>query len=172
MNPLKCLKQVVFVVLAFMIGWYAYPSLKRSGESRNFRHAVRSYKKGKYSDAEKGFRIAAKDSIPEAYINLGLMYFRGIGVEKDYNKAEPWLRLAAEHGFPEAQFCLGVIYIKGEGVERNEKEALHWFLVAAVKGLPDAAYNLGVMYEYGLGVQQDSVLSRMWYERAPSFEKD
>ena len=163
MNPIRCLKKVVYVVLAFMIGWYAYPLFKDAGAAKTFNRAAHYYNKGKYADAEKYFLIAAKDSIPEAYVNLGMMYFRGTGVEKDYKEAESWLRLAAEHGFAEAQFCLGVIYLKDES-KCSMPKALRWFLAAAVKGVREASNNLGVMYEYGLGVQRDTVLARMWYD--------
>ena len=34
MNPIRCLKKVVYVVLAFMIGWYAYPLFKDAGAAK------------------------------------------------------------------------------------------------------------------------------------------
>ena len=43
----------------------------------------------------------------EAQNNLGLRYYNGEGVTKDYAEAVKWYRKAAEQGHAEAQFNLG-----------------------------------------------------------------
>ena len=73
-----------------------------------------------------------------AQFNLGVMYARGDGVEKDPAEATRWYRKAAEQGHAEAQFNLGLRYYKGEGVRKSRTMALKWFRKAAAQGHPTA----------------------------------
>ncbi|MGL5335268.1 MAG: tetratricopeptide repeat protein, partial [Enterovibrio sp.] len=46
---------------------------------------------------------------------MGVIYYKGEGVEQDYKKSIEWLQKAADQGFAVAQYNLGIIYYKGEG---------------------------------------------------------
>lgn len=168
----KWLKRLMYATLAFFIGWYACPLFEESNANKNFRWGVKYLEKENYVEAEKCFRIAAKNGIPEAYYNIGMMYYNGMGMKKDYREAEHWLLSAAEKGFVDAQFCLGMVYMGEKEGDQNPKEALRWFLVAAVNKQATAAYNVGVLYKHGFGVERDTVLARMWYDRAEALKKD
>jgi len=50
--------------------------------------------------------------------NLGFLYEKGKGTEKDLEMAFYWYRKAAESGYSVAQNNLGLLYEKGEGTER------------------------------------------------------
>ena len=62
--------------------------------------AARSLQDGFERDAFDKFLLAARYGNKEAQKNVGLMYIKGLGVEKDWAKAHAWLRLAASHGDP------------------------------------------------------------------------
>ena len=79
------------------------------------------------------FRAAAKEWMPlaangdaKAQTNLGILYFNGKGVLKDYKKAVEMLKSAAKKGEAEAQFILGKIYIEGDGVTKSLRTAKTW----------------------------------------------
>ena len=55
---------------------------------------------------------------PKAMFNLGLRYYNGDGVARNFTEAVRWLRKAAELGIPEAMCNLGICYENGEGVEK------------------------------------------------------
>ena len=64
-------------------------------------------------------RTKAEQGDAKAQSNLGVMYYKGQGVTRNYAEAAKWFRKAAEQGFAEAQYNLGVMYYKGQGVTRN-----------------------------------------------------
>jgi hypothetical protein len=59
--------------------------------------AARALQDGFESDAHKKFLRAAGYGNKLAQKNLGLMYIKGLGVEKDWARAYAWFRLAASH---------------------------------------------------------------------------
>ena len=64
----------------------------------------------------------------QAQYALGLMYYNGEKVGKNYAEALKWIRRAAEeNGHREAQFALGYMYHEGIGTPQNYSEAVRWF---------------------------------------------
>ena len=57
------------------------------------------------------YRSAAEQGIAEAFFHLGLMYFKGIGVEKDEKRGTEFIIQAASKGHQEAQYELGLMRI-------------------------------------------------------------
>ncbi|MEP4192043.1 MAG: hypothetical protein ABJN51_13235, partial [Sneathiella sp.] len=98
--------------------------------------------------------------------NLGHLYRRGLGVEKNFSKALSWYKRAADMGFDRAQANVGTMYLKGEGVEADFSEAAKWFTKAARNGHTIAQYNLGLMYEHGRGVEKSQSKALAWYNLA------
>jgi TPR repeat protein len=101
-----------------------------------------------------------------AQSNLGCMYNRGEGVEKDAVQAVHWYLKAAVQGYAVVQYNLGCMYDRGEGVEKDAVQAVSWWHKAAVQGDADAQYNLGCMYKQGKGVEKDAVQAVNWYRKA------
>ena len=64
--------------------------------------AVNALKKEQNKDFKR-FRKAAKQGDPQAQYNLGLCYYKGLGVKQDDRKADKWIRKAAEQGNKDAQ---------------------------------------------------------------------
>jgi hypothetical protein len=86
---------------------------------------------------------------------LGMSYFEGRQVDRDYALAAMWLRKAAGHGDAAAQVSLGYLLEGGLGVAQDETEAAKWYARAAASGLASGQLNLGIMYLNGTGVPQD-----------------
>lgn len=69
----------------------------------------------------------AEQGNARAMNNLGLLYERGLGVEKDYQKAFGWYQKAADKGFVAAIYKIGYSYEHGLGTKKNLKEAESWY---------------------------------------------
>ena len=87
------------------------------------------------------YTLAAQDNALAQY-ELGALYHRGAGVDKDVIRASRWYERSAEQGYREAQYRLGNMYLMGEGVRQSDTEALHWLEKAAQQGHADAGDNL------------------------------
>ena len=59
---------------------------------------VAAYKRGDYKTAIKELKPVAEQGDSLAQFNLGLMYYNGRGVTKDYTEAIKWYKKAAEQG--------------------------------------------------------------------------
>ena len=76
-------------------------------------------------------RRAAERGDAKTKYDLGVLYEKGQGVERDDAQAVRWYRSAAEQGIVSAQYRLGLSYSDGRGVEQNDAEAMRWFRGAA-----------------------------------------
>src|SRR5699024_3584817 len=103
-------------------------------------------------------RPLAEQGDPKAQYNMGVIYDRGYGVERNYDKARIWYEKAAAQGDAEAAHNLGVMYHEGHGVPVNDKRAVYWFRKAAKLGEPAAQNNLAVMYAEGRSEEHTSEL--------------
>lgn len=61
----------------------------------------RAWDRGWYFEARHKFRLAAWYGDKLAQYNLGVMYYRGDGVERDAARAWAWFALAAERDYPD-----------------------------------------------------------------------
>lgn len=84
--------------------------------------------------AENWYRKGADAGDSHAVVNLGLMYFYGEQVPKDYANALSLFEKAAQSGNAEAMTLLGLAYEKGEGVTANRETAIKWYRQAASRG--------------------------------------
>jgi hypothetical protein len=114
----------------------------------------------------KSLKALAEKGDAKAQYNLGLMYFHGKGVEKDWKEGIKWIRKAAEQGDVKAHTFLGAVYFSGRGVEKDFKEAVKWYRKAAEQNSALAQYSLGGMYEYGRGVEKDEKEAVKWFRKA------
>src|SRR6516225_3097140 len=111
-------------------------------------------------------RMKAESSDALAQYNLGMGYYKGLGVTKDAAEAVKWYRKAAEQGFAKAQFALGFCYGNGLGVVKDVAEAVKWYQKAAEQGLAEAANNLGICYYKGEGVPRNHAQAVTLYRRS------
>jgi TPR repeat protein len=101
---------------------------------------------------------------------LGLMYEKGLGVEKNINKAIDWYAKAAGKGFADAEYRLGEIYYLGQEVNREVKRdpvrAYRLLNRAALHGVARAQYYVGRMYLEGDGVPRQIRKAKRWLHLA------
>lgn len=103
--------------------------------------------------------------------NIGINYYDGKGVKKDYIEAARWFRRSAEQGFPFAERQLGRMYYEGEGVEKNNEEAFKWYNKAAEHGDASAQGLLGLMYYCGEGIEKNNEEAINWMNMAAAHGK-
>ncbi len=103
------------------------------------RKGADAFQRGKYEEALKFLKPAARDGDADAMYVLGQMYASGRGIEKDEKLATGYFLKAAELGNADAQQSLGSALMLGEGIEQDMVEALKWFIIAARGGNKSAA---------------------------------
>jgi TPR repeat protein len=127
-----------------------------------FAEGASAYNAQRYELALKEIVPLAKAGNADAQHLLGLMYYMGRGVKRDYKTAFEWHRKAAEQGKADAQYVVGAMYYTGNAVPQDQRTAVQWFRRAAEKGHADAQQALGLMTRYHVaGVQQDMVIAYM-----------
>ena len=118
------------------------------------------------AESIKELRARAEQGDADAQSNLGLKYYNGRDVPRDYAEALHWFRRAAEQGNASGQNSLGWMYMNGKGVPQDHTEAVRWYRKAAKQGNASAQNNLGMMYRNGRGVPQDYAEAVRWYRKA------
>lgn len=79
-----------------------------------------------YTDALRGDKIAQ--------FQVGVMYERGMGIEKNETAAASWYEKSAIQGYKDAQYNLGIMYASGRGVDLNQGFAMMWLGLSAKQG--------------------------------------
>lgn len=117
-------------------------------EKDHYLIGLRWYEYGEYDIALKYWEPLAEDGDCDAEFSMGLLYFEGRAVGRDYEKARVWWTKAANQGQPQAQNALGVMYAHGEipyslfqcrrgcGVNKDLTAAYKWFGLAAESSSP------------------------------------
>lgn len=105
---------------------------------------------------------SAQEGSVTAQYNLGMRYYNGDGVDKDYKSAAMWLDKAANQGDMDAQASLGTMYQKGQGVAQDEQQAFRWYLQSAQQGNHIAQYNLATLYASGRGTRPNNAEAYFW----------
>lgn len=127
---------------------------------------ITSKTQNKFAKAIPTFRTRAEAGDAVAQYNLGVLYYDGIGTERNYKEALKWFRLAAEQGDADAQNNIGIMYYHGHGVGKNYSQAFHWYTLAAEQGHIAAQYNIAIMYEQGIGTEKDRAKAKQWFKKA------
>ncbi|WP_123103457.1 tetratricopeptide repeat protein [Acidithiobacillus sulfuriphilus] len=112
------------------------------------------------------YRKAALQGEARAENIMGLAYYKGRGVPRNYFKAVRWYRKAAQQGDALAENNLGKAYYFGQGVPQDYAKAAYWFHKAAQQGLVNAEANLGDAYANGLGVPKNIPEAIYWWKKA------
>jgi TPR repeat protein len=108
-------------------------------------------------------KAAADNGNAVAANNMGLHYYQGDGVGKDFVAAARYFRMAAQRGDAEGQVNLGTSLWVGEGVAKDPVEAVRWFRASADQGNAEGQFWMGSAYRRGLGVPFDVAQARRWY---------
>ena len=124
---------------------------------QSLQNASNAYAKGEYATAFVGYAKAAKAGDADSQFTLGLMYFEGTGVEKDFAEAIRWYRRAANQGQVMAQNNLGAMLMNGKGEPQDYSEAAFWFSLVANAGDPHAKHLRDAAATHLSAAQQDAV---------------
>lgn len=132
-----------------------------------FAEGASAYNARNYTLALKEISPLAKAGHADAQHLMGLMYYMGRGVTRDYKQAFAWHMKAAGQGKVDAQYVVGAMYYTGNSVPQDQKHAVTWFRKAAEQGHAEAQHALGLMYRYHVaGVPHDPVLAYMLWNLA------
>jgi TPR repeat protein len=150
----------IFVAMIFALGMHA-------SAMAGLTEGANAYNARNYALALKEVTPLAKAGNPDAQHLLGLMYYMGRGVQRDYKQALAWHRKAALQGKADAQYVVGAMYYTGNSVPQDQAAAVSWFRKAAEQGHAEAQHALGLMYRYHVaGMRQDVVLAYMLWNLA------
>lgn len=86
---------------------------------------------------------------------LGVRYYNGDGVPRDFERAAELYRQAAELGEPASQTNLGGMYLDGQGTDPDPEQAVRWARAAVAQGYPGGWVLLARLHRAGFGVPQD-----------------
>src|SRR4030067_730070 len=91
--------------------------------AETFEDATKAYYIGDYETAYRLIKPLAEQGLPEAQLNLGLLYDNGQGVPQDHAEAAKWYRKAAEQGNAKGQYELGTMHYTGLGGPKDNAKA-------------------------------------------------
>ncbi|MFQ5661569.1 MAG: tetratricopeptide repeat protein [Gammaproteobacteria bacterium] len=93
-----------------------------------------AFEQGDYAASYRLWKPLAKQGDLEALNYLGIQYYLGLGVNRDFGHAFKLFEQAGKRGNADALVNLGIMYEYGYGVTLNYSAAFTWFY---------AAYRLG-----------------------------
>lgn len=85
---------------------------------------MREFQNGNYESAKNRWEIAAYWGQKIAQYNLGLMYFKGVGVPVDRARGVAWIALSSERGEPALRDALAQTYAQLDAKETERANAL------------------------------------------------
>ncbi|NBB68752.1 MAG: hypothetical protein GVY33_00285 [Alphaproteobacteria bacterium] len=85
----------------------------------------RAYEQGRFFDARHRFERAAYWADKLAQYNLGVIYYRGDGVDRDPARAWAWFELSAERGYPEFVDTAEAVWLELEESGRRRARDIH-----------------------------------------------
>jgi len=106
---------------------------------------VALFDNGDYAASLRIFRAQALAGDIGAKHYLGMHYYLGAGVERDFVQAAALFETAALAEYPAAQRNLGVMYLRGLGVKQNYHLAYGWMYQAYAGGNAGAKDYLVLM---------------------------
>ena len=147
----KFIVLLVFAVV-LLVGDKSGIELPSFGAKKDYEQGIAFYDNKDYDKAFESFKKACDDGNMRACHNLGVMYEKGNGVEKNEQKAVELYKKVCDGGEMFGCHNLGVMYTNGNGVEKDFSKAAELFKKACNGGEMNGCRNLGIMYDNGNGV--------------------
>jgi TPR repeat protein len=116
-----------------------------------------------YREAKSWFEHAVQGGSADGYADLGRLYEKGLGVNRDDAMALSLFSEAAKRGSPDGTYRVGLAYFDGLGVPKNLTTACQWFIRAAADKHPYAEGQAGVCYYNGTGVAENHETAFNWF---------
>ena len=120
-------------------------SFSHAAIADDFLNAISAAQRGDFATAIRLWKPIAEQGDADAQLNLGMMYYKGQGVAKDYKIAIKWLTRAAEQGNVAGQYLLGVMSELGEGLVQDYVKAYMWYNIAAMGGNEDISFERDIL---------------------------
>ncbi len=98
--------------------------------------------------------LAANGNV-DAIQELGLRYYKGIGVGINYGKAKQCFEKAGQAGCKVSNYYLGLMYYNGKGMPTNHVKAKEYFEKSDKDNNVFSTYYLGKIYYWGDGVEKN-----------------
>ena len=96
--------------------------------------AIQSFDAGDYETAYRLFKPTAEAGDREAQNYLGVHYYLGLGVRRDWNQALYWYEKAAKQGDPKAQLNYGLMFHNAYGTQKDIVTAFKWYYASYRQG--------------------------------------
>ncbi len=122
--------------------------LPKPGEGRRFmshREALSAYRAKDFEKALNIWSEEVKLKNDQAMANLGLMYLKGEGVEKDFIQAKEWFEQASVYENDSVNYNLALMYQGAIGIPEDTDKAIDYFRRAVKKDHQGASFRLGLM---------------------------
>jgi len=144
----------------------AGPAYAAAPPPASFEEAISLYQDGNYIEAKKIAEMWAEKDDPRAYVMLGTILQRGLGVEVDLGQAKIWYQKGADKADAESELALAMLYLAGSTQKPDVVDGAPWLQKAAEAGNVKAQLNLGLYYTGIYGTQADWPNSAKWFTAA------
>ena len=108
---------------------------------------MNAYEAGKHKEAYDF--LIQNDTDPKCAFALGVLFYNGEGVERDFKKSTHYYTLAAEAGITPAQVSAGFAYANAMGVPQDFQKAAYYLQPASKVGEASAKITLAEIYAMG-----------------------
>jgi TPR repeat protein len=110
--------------------------------------------------------LSGPASDPESLFILGVKYYKGTEVEKDYAIAAYWFEKAADLGHAGAEWYMSLLHHNGQGLAKDHRRSLEWCGKAAEHGNANAQFHLGWRFSIGRDVPQNFGNAVFWFRKS------
>ncbi|MFB3080141.1 MAG: tetratricopeptide repeat protein, partial [Lysobacterales bacterium] len=97
----------------------------------DYQSGLDAYDSGDYATALHDWKAVVTPTHPaifaETHYAIGMLYWTGQGVTKDYFEASKWMHQGAHLNHAGAQAKLGYLYTEGIAVKQDYQQAFEWF---------------------------------------------
>lgn len=131
-----------------------------------FSRGMTAYNMGEFGKAALIWGRLAENGSAIAQSGLGLLYYTGSGVPRNYARARALFLAAAQQNVPQAQMFLSLMYRRGEGMRQSYILSYMWCDIAVGAGHEEASYICQNIAEHLTGgeVLEAQRLSSEWRE--------
>lgn len=109
------------------------------------KEALKAYRAKDYDTAYNIWIKEVELENDQAMANIGLMYLRGEGVDKDFTKAKEWFEKSAVYDNDSGTYNLALMYQSKIGVDEDIEKAIDYFRIAVKKNHQGANFRLGLL---------------------------
>ncbi|MBU0720681.1 SEL1-like repeat protein [bacterium] len=108
---------------------------------------MNAYEAKKFKEAYE--YLIQDDTNPRCAFALGVMFYNGEGVQRDFKRSTHYYSIAADAGITPAQVSAGFAYANAMGVPQDFEKAVHYLKQASEVGEASAKVTLAEIYAMG-----------------------